>query len=290
MVQRIGELVKKYRDQKIPTATLAYRTGESQESIKRRLFRYLGKERYLEAARSIGGRTMAERLRTNPTFREKYARQMGKTVKRSISKRMQNAAFKAAWKGKAGRGSKKGIEKLRRLMHASSFRHAWKSKCSLGGQASYARASGIHSTVNSTARKKWSIRGLRHTGRKIIGPKGEKMYNDLERRVACILKRLGIAYEYEKRFDTDTRNGFCSIDFFIGGNTIIEVTDWDDAAAKSDKLNRKYRKLKTMTPALADFIVVTKPRRAEEYRSRLEKDIRVLSPKQLTALLAQIAG
>lgn len=283
---RLDELVKQYRDGKVPTAIIAERTGDTQESVKRRLIRHLGKTRYLGIARAIGGQVTAQRLRANPAFREEYSRHMSKAVSRSINFRMQEKYFKAAWKKKAGRGSKKGIGRLLELMQTTTFRNDWKVKCRVGGRAAYVRARGIHAEKNADARKQGAIRGLRHTSRKVIGPNGERMYNDLERRVARILKQKDITYEYERRFDTDTGNGFLSIDFCVGGNRFIEVTDWDDAKAKSQKLNRKYRRMIDANPAGIEFIVVTKPGRVEEYRRDLEKDIRVLCPKEFATLLA----
>ncbi|MBI2445759.1 hypothetical protein HYV43_05205 [Candidatus Micrarchaeota archaeon] len=232
---------------------------------------------------------MAERVRANPAFRQKYATNMREVVGQSLKTRIQDRAFRAAWKEKAKKGSKKGLGRIRQLMQDPSFLRAWREKCRKGGNAAHDRCLGIHVKENAAARKQGSIRGLQHTGRKVIGPCGESMYNVLEKKVASILKKQGVPYRYEERFDTDEGNGFCSIDF-TAGNLFIEVTDWDDAREKSRKLNRKYRMLKHQLPRHAAFVVVTKPGRVEQYRRHLEKDIRVVHPRQLTVFLAQIAG
>lgn len=286
MARPIGELVKQFRDFKTPTATIAERTGESQESIKRKLITHLGAKEYLKVARSIGGHAIAKRLRTDSEFSKAYSTHMSRLVVQSLKKRMQSKAFQQAWKKKAKEGSKKGVRRLRRLMKVAAFQDDWKTKCRIGGYESFERSVGIHAEKNAAARKRGALRGLEHTSRKTTGPNGERMYNDLERRVAEILKRKGIPYEYEKRFDTDTGNRFFSIDFCIGENCFVEVTDWDDEEAKSEKLNRKYRILREANQTGFEFIVVTTPGRVSEYRRHLEKDIRVLCPKEFKTLLA----
>jgi len=282
----ISELVKQFRDFKTPTAAIAERTGETQESIKRRLIDYFGKPQYLKIARSIGGHIIAERLRTDCGFSEAYSTQMSKSVIQSLKMRMQSQKFRLAWKKKAKEGSENGVRRVRQLMKDAAFQNNWKAKCRIGGNESFMRTVGIHAEKNAAARKRGAIQGLAHTGRKATGPNGERMYNELERRVASILKRERIPYEYEKRFDTDTGNRFFSIDFFIGRNRFIEVTNWDDEKEKSEKLNRKYRKLRQDIQAGIEFIVVTTPGRVGEYRKHLEKDIRVLGPKEFKTLLA----
>ncbi len=286
MTRKISELVSSFRDDKHSTAAIAEKTGESQASVKKRLIRHLGKKQYIEIARSIGGRTTAHRLRTNPRFLKRYAKQMRELVVRSLKRHMEDPAFRTAWKTKAKRGSEKGIKRLRQLMQGTAFEESWRDKCRRGGLAAYGQSSGIYAKSNAAARLQWSINGLRHTGRKVVGPRGERMYNGLEKQVAGILNALGIPYEYEKRFETDTLNGFFSVDF-QAGNVFIEATYWDDPKEKSRKLNRKFRTLRELIAPNATLIVVTKPHKVEQYRTYLEKDIRVLGPKELQAFLAQ---
>lgn len=214
---------------------------------------------------------------------------MSEKVSLRIQKLMENQKFSAEWKKKAEAGSKKGIRKLKRLMKDPVFQSEWKQKCSTGGKNAYLASTGIYARKNATARRQWSLTGLKRTGRKVIGPNGEKMYNALEKRVATTLEALNIPYTYEKRFDTDTLNGFFSIDFQICGNVFIEATYWDKAMTKSKILNKKYEMLNKLFHKRLKFIVVTRQNQTEEYRKYLERDIKVCCPKELTTLLATIA-
>lgn len=233
---------------------------------------------------------VARKWRTQPEWRTMNAAKMSQKVSSRINQLMQSEKFKTAWKKKAQQGSKNGLERLKQLMEDPTYQDRWKRKCEMGGKKAYADSAGIFAKKNAAAREAWAVKGLSLTGRKILGPYGERMYNALEKKVATILQTLGIPYTYEKRFCAKTLNGFFSVDFFITGGIAIEATYWDKVEEKSKRLNKKYRMLKRQFHRNIDFFVVTRPNRVNEYRRHLEKGIKVCGPQELHTLLASIAG
>lgn len=255
------------------------------------LVELLGRRRYLEIARSNGGKAVAKKL-TIPGYRLKYSRKMSQSVKESLGIRMQEEVFRAAWCTKAKRGSEIGIGKLRESMMDLKFHEEWVKKCRAAGKTAYVKRVGIHK-ASPSARREWSILGLKKTGKKTAGPHGEKMYNKLEVSVARILDSLGFEYIYEKILVVRNKNGFVSIDFVLPHiqNLFIEVTYWSDSKEKTRELARKWSLIKNQYPN-AELIVVTKPERLQEYRTLLQIGINVFTPIMLKRHLtdAKLAG
>ncbi len=91
----------------------------------------------------------------------------------------------------------------------SKFRSKWLKACKKGGI----------SNVKKGLIKNWEI-GFRNIGRrKITGPKGEKMFNKTERKIAQLLLTNGIDYEYEPQIKINGKNYFPD---FIINDIIIE--------------------------------------------------------------------
>lgn len=190
---------------------------------------------------------------------------------------MKDESFRKLWLKKARKGSKEGIKKIRAYLKQNEFYQKWKEKCKLGGDKSYRNKLGFHS-CSKEKRKIWSMIGLKRTGRKLIGPHGEKMYNKLELSVAKIISDLGLRYEYEKIIKVDNKNGFVSIDFVIDKlpNLVIEVTYWSNAKEKMKELSKKLKLIKKRKPK-TKMIVITYDRYLDKYIKVSEKNIKVLN-------------
>ncbi len=201
---------------------------------------------------------------------------------------MQNKKFRARWINKAKIASKKGVETIRtRLETDSYFRSNWSGKCRKGGNTSATTKKGMFA-ANQAERRIWSLKGLNRTGRKCVGPNGEKMYNELEVRVARALNSAGITYEYERIITAPNRNGFYSIDFFIqqGKTIFVEVTCWDDVAEKSKELEKKFEYLLKHFPT-AKLALIVKERDREAYKHLLNRSIYILTSAQLICLVQE---
>ena len=259
--------------------------------IRKYLVSMLGRRRYLEIAHSNGGKAVAKKL-TEPSYRLEYSRKMSLSVKESLGAKMQGGVFRAAWLAKARQGSKVGIWKLQESMKDLKFHEEWVGKCRAAGKTSYMRCVGIHK-ASPGARREWSVRGLRRTGKKLVGPHGEKMYNRLEVSVARVLDRLGLEYVYEKILEAKNKNGFLSIDFVLPStpNLFIEATYWTNSEEKIRELRKKWGLIKNQYPN-AKLIVVTDFGRLEDYCTLAQIDINVFTLIMLERHLieAKLAG
>ena len=264
-------------------------TGLDTSHVRGILMDRLGKTGYLQLARRNGGFRMFRRLERSPGDYAKYCTAMKRTVSRSIRKRMLDAGFKRTWRSKTRRASKVGVAKIRSLMREPAFSEAWRRKCAEGGQEVFRKKLGIHDPKLVAKRTSWSLKGLRRTGRKTVGPNGERMYNRLEARVAAVLQSLSLEYEYEKRFPANNMNGFVSVDFALKGDVLIEATIWDKPGPKSLTLKRKFAALRRRLPS-ARFIVVTSQAMLQQYQKALGNDINVCCVTELPGLLLSTAG
>ena len=259
--------------------------------IRKCLVSMLGRRRYLEIAHSNGGKAVAKKL-TEPSYRQEYSRKMSLSVKESLGAKMLGDLFRVAWLAKARRGSKVGIGKLQESMKDLKFHDEWVSKCRAAGKVSYVRCVGIHK-ASPDARREWSVRGLKRTGKKLVGPHGEKMYNRLEVSVAWVLDRLGLEYVYEKILEAKNKNGFLSIDFVLPStpNLFIEATYWTNSEEKIRELRKKWGLIKNQYPN-AKLIVVTDFGRLEDYCTLAQIDINVFTLIMLERHLieAKLAG
>ena len=251
----------------------------------------LGYEHYFKTTHANGGKAVARRL-GEPGYRAEYVKKMGLSVKKSLNAKMRNQSFKETWFVKARQGSAKGIEILRNSMNTPEFHEKWVTKCRIAGKTSYLKQVGIHK-ASPSARREWSICGLKNTGKKLAGPHGEKMYNKLEVSVAQILDSLGLEYVYEKILAVKNKNGFVSIDFVLPSvpDLFIEATYWSDSEEKIRELSRKWDLIKSQHPN-ARLIIVTRPGRLEEYSALSQTDINVFNPIMLKRHLtdSRLAG
>jgi len=114
--------------------------------------------------------------------------------------------------------------------------------------------------------------------RKILGPKGEKMFNEMEKEVAEILLKLNLDYEYEKVLKINDR--FFIPDFIISSCIIIECTYWSFVDDKSRLLRERFKTILKNTP-IEKMVLVTSDRLKNEYKRKLGKMVDVLTPKEL---------
>lgn len=280
---------KMFRDEHMTLGEISAVTGKPVAEIRELLVGYFGRSEFTAISRRNGGFRMFLRLKQSPRGYMNYRTTMKQKVSKSIRERMLVAGFRRKWRSKARRASKTGTARIMQLMTDSVFSDAWCSKCRLGGREVFRRKLGIHSLKLRPKRAYWSLKGLRRTGRKVVGPNGERMYNPLEVRVAEVLRSLSLDYDYEKRFPVENVNGFVSVDFTLKGNVLIEATVWDKPDAKSSALRRKFVMLKGKLPD-ARFIVVTSRRMLPKYRKTLGNDINVCCVKELPGLLLSTAG
>jgi hypothetical protein len=268
---RIDELASLYRITK--------------KKLKALLIARLGKEVYVKTTRANGGRAVAIKLQ-DPAYKRSYQRKMSQCVEKSLAKLMQKKEFRDNWRKKAASGSRQGTKALLEKMKEPEFYHKWKQHCRIGGIVSYKTKSGIHSSAKRL-RRKWSVLGLKKTGRKCTGPKGERMYNKLEVSVALLLHKAGLRYSYEKLLPAENVNGFVSVDFVIAElpGVFIEATSWDKPKEKITELRRKFSLIKNNFPK-ARLIVVVPRRRVEQYKDLADTDINLFTPIQLTQYLS----
>jgi hypothetical protein len=112
--------------------------------------------------------------------------------------------------------------------------------------------------------KEWKSRGgamcvKTAPKKKIIGPKGEKMYNSNESKVATWLMRMKIPYEYEPIIKVPTSNGIRYLipDFIANGNEIIEIST-DSRDFKMKRIAEKFNWYKSAKFDKLTFITTLK--------------------------------
>jgi len=243
------------------------------------------KDFYLKLAHTIGAKTVSMKL-TNAGYRRKYSNKMKKSVSATIRSRMKNKKFREKWLKKAKLASPLGNRKIKELMKDRKFSETWSKMCSKGGKKSSTLKTGIFDPKIREKRIEWSLSGLRKTGRKVKGPRGEKMYNQLEVRVAKAILSSDLDYSYEKLIKSENLNGFYSIDFFLKKPPlIIEVTYWDKIKQKSDELSRKFNYFKCIFPE-SGLVLVTTKNKLHSYKRLLPPNIHVLTPDELRLFLA----
>lgn len=283
------KLVSLFRDGHKTLDEISEGEGMGKDALREILVGNIGRNAYLATARRNGGFRCFDGLRASAARFDAYCSTMSKTVRGSLQSRMKCGEYRRAWLKKARYGSKLGVLAIRKRMRTPGFSRDWSVKCAKGGVEVVRRKIGIHDPQLRPERVLWSLKGLRRTSRKVVGPNGEKMYNDLENRIARALKANGVGYVYEKRFAVDSLNGFVSVDFVVGRNIFIEATCWDKPHGKCMLLNKKFALLKTRFKN-ARFIVVTTPHLLPEYARNLGNDIKVCGKNQLVRLLLSKAG
>jgi len=132
----------------------------------------------------------------------------------------------------------------------------------------------IRGKMKSNLTKKLRIKGFRIANlktvkRKIIGPNGEKMYNEAERRLAELLLKHDLEYKYEPLINLGDKYAFPD---FLVKNTIIErcgYSDWPcywNRTAEKIELYEKHFKGK--------FIIVVPPNRFDIAVRRLSSHVK----------------
>jgi hypothetical protein len=109
------------------------------------------------------------------------------------------------------------------------------------------RGGKIRSKMKNNLTNNDRIKGFRHANkitfkRKVVGPKGERMYNNGEKRIADLLFKNGFDYSYEPVINLGER--YAIPDFVVGGNIIERCgySNWDvywSNAVRKFKLLRK---------------------------------------------------
>ena len=126
-----------------------------------------------------------------------------------------------------------------------------------------------------------SVISKKNLMRKIIGPRGERMFNQLEKEVAHILLSQEIDYEYEPIIIVDNQT---IIPDFRTGNLIIECTKWTNAKPKAMSIRKKIKRLLARYPKL-NFLVVTTSSLKKRYMRHLSEFVKVLSTEEFEYLM-----
>ncbi|MBI5227206.1 hypothetical protein HY988_01340 [Candidatus Micrarchaeota archaeon] len=259
------------------------------EKVKSILSVALGRDKYMKIAHQIGAKKVSQKL-ADPSFRKKYSEKMTISVSKALKTKMQDSAFRDAWLIKANSASLKGNDRIKYLLSTDpAFYEKWLGKCTDGGKKLTQIKKGIHDPLNQTERTKWSIKGLKKTGRKLTGPKGEHMYNYLEVSVAKVLNQYSMDYEYEKLVPAPNTNGFLSLDFVLSDGTVVETTYWDDIEQKSKDLTNKFNHLKSNFGISTTFLI-TKKSKSAGYKRLLPPYVTVLSLQEFKHLVAGKRG
>jgi hypothetical protein len=124
-----------------------------------------------------------------------------------------------------------------------------------------------------------SIKSKINFRRKVMGPRGEMMFNKLEQEVATILLNIGANYDYEKVFHP---SGNHVIPDFVVGNVLIECTydtriDW-----KARRIVERYEPLLSQIQQFR-LIVITTDKLKFKYCNHLKGFATVLNPSELHA-------
>jgi len=128
-----------------------------------------------------------------------------------------------------------------------------------------------------------SVKSKANFRRKVVGPRGEMMFNKLEREVATILLSIGVNYEYEKVFRRSSNH---VIPDFTVGDVLIECTydtrvDW-----KARTIIVRFKPLLSCFQQLR-LVVITTDKLKPEYYNHLNGFATVLKPSELDANLLQ---
>lgn len=128
-----------------------------------------------------------------------------------------------------------------------------------------------------------SIKSKTNFRRKVVGPRGEMMFNKLEQEVAMILLKIGVNHDYEKVF---RRSNNHVIPDFVVGNVLIECTydtrvDW-----KARRIIERFEPLLSRFQQLR-LIVVTTDKLESKYCNYLKGFASVVKASELHTNLFQ---
>ena len=217
---------------------------------------------------------------------------LGKRISKSLLKKMDNPEFHRKWIIKTKKASliaRNNVSNL--LCNNTKFREKWRKNCSKGGLSSFQNKKGFYDPNHLLKRKEGSLKGLQKTGRKVLGPHGEMMYNKLEQQTATFLVKQLIEYEYEKTFSFKNANGYISCDFVfsLGQKTFfIEVTTWDKAEDKIKRLNKKFQFYKKINDNAICLLVTSNRFMKDKYSPFVSKNVQLLTLKELKEKVARV--
>jgi hypothetical protein len=116
-----------------------------------------------------------------------------------------------------------------------------------------------------------SVKSVKHSNRRVIGPTGVKMFNRLERDAMLQITSAGLHAVYEPIIEIGDKR---LIPDFQLGNTFIECTCDPKARVKAYKLSEKFKLLREHVP-FRKGIVVTLPWLIDRYRQYLTEGVEV---------------
>lgn len=123
-----------------------------------------------------------------------------------------------------------------------------------------------------------SLKTKNNFRRKITGPKGEKMFNKLEKEVAEILLDLKLGYEYEKILKIGKHH--IIPDFVVNDNVVIECSYYSWIEKKVQELRKRIQLILRHTN-MNKIILVTNLKLKEKYDKHIGNIITVLTPREL---------
>ncbi len=280
-----------FKNELISIKDLSKKYNIPQEEIKRFLRAKLKANYYRHIKRisgHYGGRVFAHKLRNDSQFRDIYSKNMSAKVSLSINKKLQHKPYKDQWIRKVRAASVLAHKKVNYLLETdSNFRSKWIKNCRKGGKQTYSQSKGAYDPQNREKRLLGSIRGLQHTTRKSIGPKGELMYNLHEVKVAKVILQFAKQYIYEKRYIVQNQNGYISCDFVIPLSPllIIEATYWDDAKEKCARFKQKHNMLKSLFQDNFQLIIVVNTKTLKDKYLQYLPSFQILTIKELEEYL-----
>lgn len=288
-----NKIIIDFTNNYLSTKKIAKKYNTSKETIRKILINYLGREKYLKLAHSIGAKVITTKLK-NPLYKKVYSEKMSRAISKAIKQKMANPSFRKKWVEKSKNASKEGRKKVNILLETDPiFRAKWIKNCSKGGNKTFKLKKGVFDEANLKARREGSLRGLKNTKRKLIGPKKEMMYNNFERYIANLILNNKLNYIYERMFTHKNSNGFISCDFEININNkllLIEVTCWDKYKEKALQINRKFQILKDQLDNFEYILVAPTKRQSERYSEFLDKEVICFSSYEFKNKLKGIAA
>lgn len=290
------ELIFDFKENSLTLTNLIKKYGVEKEIIKGLLKEELKEDYSKILFRNIGrsgNRALMEKLRENPEFRQNYFRKTGNGISKAILEKMKDENYRKKWIEKTKHASVLGRQQVNLLLETNPiFKEAWIKNCKKGGEITFNAKLGAYDPKNREKRKIGSLKGLKSTTRKVLGPKGESMYNKLEVSVARVILRQKLNYIYEKRFCVDNQNGYISCDFVLNLNKIvvIEATCWDKVEEKCKRFIQKRKYLEALFGSNFELIVVVPERRLKEKYSIFLKNIPILLVAELGDYLKRVAG
>jgi len=123
--------------------------------------------------------------------------------------------------------------------------------------------------------------------KKVIGPKGEIMYNAQEKKIAEFLHKNNLKYEYEPIFKLE--NKYCIPDFVVDGN-IIERCGYGDWNVYWSNIIRKLKKFEKFKVGKVFILVPSKNFGLAIKKLKKLDNLIILKEEEIEALIELIKG